>query len=112
MLVLVQISLLRMAVGDFNYEDLSGSQSYLGPMLFWVYIFLASHVAPHRQSTALVLVPHPCLLSFVLAAAVTSSSSLCPRAGVLRPHVYVHRHHQRGIRGRQERCAMAWHSKV
>lgn len=33
-------SLLRMVVGDFDYKALEGSQLVLGPVLFWVYIFL------------------------------------------------------------------------
>merc|ERR1711871_1906351 len=34
------LSLLRMAVGDFDYNELVYSQSFLGPVLFWIYIFL------------------------------------------------------------------------
>ena len=33
-------NVLRMAVGDFDYEALSSSQRFLGPVLFWMYIFL------------------------------------------------------------------------
>ena len=38
------ISLLRMAVGDFDYEQLQQSQQLLGPLMFWVYIILVFFV--------------------------------------------------------------------
>ena len=34
------LGLLRMAVGDFDYNELASSQPVMGPMMFWVYIFL------------------------------------------------------------------------
>eukprot|EP01043_Picozoa_sp_COSAG02_P013373 COSAG02_NODE_533_length_20665_cov_216.617281_16_plen_1091_part_00 len=34
------LALLRMAVGDFEYEDLEESHRHLGPLMFWMYIFL------------------------------------------------------------------------
>ena len=38
------LGLLRMAVGDFDYNDLQSSQPVLGPIMFWVYIFLVFFV--------------------------------------------------------------------
>jgi hypothetical protein len=38
------ISLLRMAVGDFDYDELSASQQMLGPVMFWLYIILVFFV--------------------------------------------------------------------
>lgn len=34
------LSLLRMAVGDFDYDGLQSSHYILGPSMFWLYIFL------------------------------------------------------------------------
>lgn len=34
------LALLRMAVGDFEYEELEESHRHLGPLMFWMYIFL------------------------------------------------------------------------
>ena len=34
------LALLRMAVGDFEYEELEESHRHLGPLMFWIYIFL------------------------------------------------------------------------
>jgi hypothetical protein len=33
-----------MAVGDFDYNELTQSQPVMGPMMFWVYIFLVFFV--------------------------------------------------------------------
>eukprot|EP01051_Picozoa_sp_SAG22_P030784 SAG22_NODE_12124_length_455_cov_1.221910_1_plen_97_part_10 len=33
-------TLSRMALGDFDYEELESSHQVLGPLMFWVYIFL------------------------------------------------------------------------
>jgi len=38
------LSLLRMAVGDFDYSQLEESQTFLGPLMFWIYLFLAFFV--------------------------------------------------------------------
>ena len=38
------LGLLRMAVGDFDYSELQGAQPVLGPLMFWVYIFLVFFV--------------------------------------------------------------------
>jgi hypothetical protein len=38
------LGLLRMAVGDFDYSELQGAQPVLGPIMFWVYIFLVFFV--------------------------------------------------------------------
>ena len=38
------LSLLRMAVGDFDYAQLEESQTFLGPLMFWIYLFLAFFV--------------------------------------------------------------------
>ena len=38
------LSLLRMAVGDFDYGELEGSQQLLGPVMFFVYIVLVFFV--------------------------------------------------------------------
>ena len=38
------LALLRMAVGDFDYDVLIESQYYLGPIFFWVYIVLVFFV--------------------------------------------------------------------
>ena len=38
------LSLLRMAVGDFDYAQLEESQTFLGPVMFWIYLFLAFFV--------------------------------------------------------------------
>jgi hypothetical protein len=38
------VSLALFTVGHFNYEELVKSQRWLGPMLFWMYIFLVFFV--------------------------------------------------------------------
>ena len=38
------MSTLRMAVGDFDYDAMYRSQRFLGPVLFWVFIFLVFFV--------------------------------------------------------------------
>jgi len=34
------LALTRMAVGDFDYDQLEASHQFIGPILFWMYIFL------------------------------------------------------------------------
>lgn len=38
------LGLLRMAVGDFDYTELQGAQPVLGPLMFWVFLFLVFFV--------------------------------------------------------------------
>eukprot|EP01052_Picozoa_sp_SAG31_P030358 SAG31_NODE_3107_length_4667_cov_4.409807_7_plen_83_part_00 len=34
------LTLARMALGDFDYTELSNAHPFLGPLMFWAYIFL------------------------------------------------------------------------
>ena len=38
------LSMLRMAVGDFDYAALQNSHYIVGPLMFWIYIFLVFFV--------------------------------------------------------------------
>ena len=74
------LSLLRMAVGDFDYTELAYSQNLLGPLLFWIYIFLMFFV---------VMSMFVALISEAYESAREDSQGECSGGGlrVIRPSV-------------------------